>query len=139
MARRSSALALGAVAVLALFATRAFVAPPRSSAAAGPRGRVTLSAKDELDSNQYGGYTSEMGRGQEIVLEEQGRGTGKLSKGRVGGVSYINSNVLSKEEVGEGIRTGLSDLLKPLNSEAGVVAQEEGFDFLRYFVLILAI
>merc|ERR1711979_110598 len=38
---------------------------------------------------------------------------------------------------GYGIRTGLSDLLKPLNSEAGVTAKEESVA--TYIVLLTAI
>eukprot|EP00929_Paragymnodinium_shiwhaense_P026168 TRINITY_DN1560_c0_g2_i2.p2 TRINITY_DN1560_c0_g2~~TRINITY_DN1560_c0_g2_i2.p2 ORF type:complete len:175 (-),score=41.13 TRINITY_DN1560_c0_g2_i2:136-591(-) len=56
---------------------------------------------------------------------------------------------VSDRSIKSGIRTGLSDLLKPLNSEAGVTAKEDSYPtyfvmffgivmlFLFYFVLLL--
>merc|ERR1712232_785106 len=56
---------------------------------------------------------------------------------------------VTDRSIKSGIRTGLSDLLKPLNSEAGVTAKEDSYPtyfvmffgivmlFLFYFVLLL--
>ena len=97
---------VGVAAAFALLASHSFVPSAR-----GTRTQLRAS-KDPMMDEPY-----EPGK-----FERDGR-IDKLSEGRPRGEAYGQG--LNKDQVGKGIRTGLSDLLKPLNSQAGVTAKED--------------